>query len=473
VTEEAGARDRPVARSPREQALIEGPIAPTLVRFALPLLATNLLHALTGTWAALWVSRELGEYALTAVANTTIFMWMVMGAVMGLGTSAGVAIGQSLGAGDRQGIRRVVGTTVSTAFGFGLVMAALGWILTPTLLQGMRMPQESLADGITYMRWVCMTMPTFFVYVVMLMMLRGTGDARTPFRFNLVWIGLTLILTPLMIAGSGRLPGLGIAGAAIAGWSAHVIALVAMVLTLMRKRSPIALRGPQLRHLIPHWPLVNRMARRGAPMALESVLVQGAYFVLLGLVNRHGADTAAAYSAAAQLWGYVQMPASAVASSMTAMAAMNIGAQLWPRVERIAWRGCIVGVSLTSLATVVVYLLEDVLLGLFVPRGGEMLAQAREINAIVLWGWIALGITSSLCAVVRANSAMMAPTLIFAVTMWIFRVPCALALEPWLHEAAIWWSFPAGTLSSALLAWAYYRWGRWRENRLMMAGIKR
>jgi Na+-driven multidrug efflux pump len=67
----------------------------------------------------------------------------------------------------------------------------------------------------------------------------------------------------------------------------------------------------------------------------------------------------------------------------------------------------------------------------------------------------------------RSNAAMLAPTLIYGITMWVVRVPFAKALEPSLGEAAIWWSFPMGTANSALLAWAYYRWGGWRNNRLV------
>jgi Na+-driven multidrug efflux pump len=38
-----------------------------------------------------------------------------------------------------------------------------------------------------------------------------------------------------------------------------------------------------------------------------------------------------------------------------------------------------------------------------------------------------------------------------------------------LREDAIWWSFPVGTISSALLAYGYYRWGGWRANKPMLA----
>ncbi len=103
-----------------------GPIAPTLARFALPLLVTNLLHSLTGTWGAIWVGRSLGADALTAVATATVLMYMVMGSAMGIGTAAGVAIGQSLGARDLTAVKRVVGCAIAFVGGLSLVLAGLG-----------------------------------------------------------------------------------------------------------------------------------------------------------------------------------------------------------------------------------------------------------------------------------------------------------------------------------------------------------
>jgi Na+-driven multidrug efflux pump len=335
----------------------------------------------------------------------------------------------------------------------------------------MHVPESGRDAAITYLRLICLQMPSMFIYIVMMMTLRGTGDARTPFRFTLLWIGLGLALSPILLTGAFGLPRLGIAGVAIGALLANALALLALVVTLYRRDVPIALRGADLRHFVPDLRLLWLLMKRAAPMALESFIVQGSYFVLLSMVNEHGAMTAAAYSGAAQLWSYVQMPSQAVASSMAAMAAMNIGAARWPRVEAIALKGCALGVAVTTLAALLIYALGDRPLLLFLPQGGETLEKARGINAIVVWGWIAVSITSGLAAVVRANSAMIAPTLIFAITMWVFRVPFAMALEPTLGEAAIWWSFPVGTISSALLAWGYFRWGGWRDNPLMMSRV--
>lgn len=453
-----------------DRRLTEGPIAATLARFSLPLLTTNFMHSLAGTWSAIWVSHALGADALTAVGNANIFMYMMMGAVTGVGLAAGIAIGQARGLGDVEAIKRIVGTAIAFVLGMSMLIGAIGYGHTGQILDLIHTPDSARADAQTFLKLTCVSMPSIFTFIFMLMMLRGSGDARTPFRFTVLWIALALVLSPMLITGSAGLPRLGIAGAALGNLIANALSLVAMVAYVYHRNLPVALRGRALRHLWPQWSLLAMLVRRGVPMAIEAFVVQGSYFVLLAMVNAHGAVTASAYSAAAQLWAYVQMPALALASSMAAMAAINIGAGQWARVERIALVGCCLSGVMTLLCTALVYAAGDAPLRLFLPAGGPALEIARDINHIVLWGWIAMCVTSSLCAIVRANAAMLAPTLIFAVTMWVIRVPFAKALHPWLGAEAIWWSFPAGAISSALLAFLYYRHGRWRSNRLLVGG---
>jgi Na+-driven multidrug efflux pump len=213
------------------------------------------------------------------------------------------------------------------------------------------------------------------------------------------------------------------------------------------------------------------LVKRGLPMAAESIIVQGAYFTLLAMVNAYGAATAAAYAASAQLWAFVQLPSNALAAAMSAMAAMNIGAGRWDRVDQIARRGCVLSFAIASTVTAAMLAAGTLPLQLFVPRDAVVLEAALHINHIVLWGWTALSVTMGLFALMRANGAMLAPTLIFAATMWAGRVPFAHALQPWLGADAIWWSFPFGSVLSAGVAWAWYRRGSWRKNRPMLAPL--
>ncbi len=450
---------------------IDGPVTPTLLRFALPLLLTNFLHSLSGTWGAIWVGQVLGPNALTAVATANVILLMMMGAVMGMGTAAAVAIGQSLGAGDLPAVKRVVGSAVGFVIAFSLLVAAAVWALTPSIVGWMGTPEAARGFTITHLRFTCLAMPSIFTYLVMMMMMRGAGDAHTPFKFTLLWIGLSMVLGPLLLTGAFGFPRLGIAGLGVGGLLANATALGALVGYVYLRRSPIALHGEDIRHLRPDPVLLRLLIQRGVPMAMETLVVQGSYFTLLALVNQHGAATAAAYAGAAQLWSYVQMPANALAGSMSAMAAMNIGAGRWDRVDRIAWRGCALSFGISLAATAAMYALGDLPLRLFIPAGGEVLATAWHINLIALWGWIALSASMGLFAIMRANGAMLPPMLIFGLTMWLLRVPFAELLQPVLGADAIWWSFPFGSVCAAAMALAWYRRGSWRQGRLLLAGL--
>ena len=452
-------------RALNTQKLIDGPISASLAKFALPLLVTSLLHSLVGTWAAIWVSRVLDPNALTAVVTANVFMYMMLGTAMGIGTSSGVAVGQSLGANDPKAVRRVVGTSLSMVLGLACLFAAVGWFFTPNILDLMGTPTAARGYADIHLRYTCLTIPSLFTYIVMMMMLRGSGDSKTPFRFTLIWIGLSLVLIPTLLTGSFGFPKLGMAGVAIGTLLANTTALLALVSYVYVKRLPIALHGEDIRLLRPDPVLFGLLFRRGLPMAFESLIVQGAYFVLLAMVNAYGASTAAAYAGAAQLWTYVQMPANALSSSMASMVAINIGARRWDRVEQIALRGSLLAFSVSTALALLIYALGDLPLSLFIPMGSPEMAEARAINNIVLWGWIALSVSLGIFGVVRGNAAMLAPTIIFALTMWIFRVPFAVFLQPFLGAKAIWWSFPFGSVCAAIMAFGYYRWGGWRTKR--------
>jgi len=446
------------------RGLTNGPITPTLIRFSLPLFLTILLHNIAGTWNAIWVSHVLGPSELIAVVNANVLLGILMSLVTGFGVAAGIFVGQSIGAEDLLTARRVVGTSVTFAAGAGTAIAIIGVSAVQLIVDLLQMPDEARENSIIFFRIVCLSMPTLFVFIFTTMILRSWGDAKTPSIFSAVWICLGLILSPILLTGTFGLPRFGIAGAALSGWIANAVALIALLFYIYRKNLPLALRGDELRYLRPDPKILLQMMKRAIPSSAESVIVQGSFFVLLSLVNAYGLMTAAGYSAAAQLWGYVLLPTFAITASMSTMAAQNIGAQQWGRVNKIALQGCILSISMTAAIAFFVYALGEVPLRLFLPDGGEALDTARAINEVVLWSWPIVAVTFGLFAIVRANGVMLPSAIIFAITMWGLRVPFATLLQPQLGASAIWWSFPLGSLASAVLAFAYYRWGGWRRH---------
>jgi len=450
-------------------ALTEGPLARTMFFFTLPILASNVLQSLNGSVNAIWVGHYLGEAALTAtsVANTILFFLLAL--VFGIGMAATILVGQSMGAKDVAQAKRVVGTSATFFVSVSIVIALCGGIATGPLLAYMHTPPDALPFATDYLRVLFAAVPFMFLTTFVMMVLRGAGDARTPFQFLVLAVLLDIALNPLLIFGAGPIPRLGIAGSATATLIAQVVSLAALLVHLYRRGDPLWLRGAERAYLVPQRRLLLALVAKGLPMGLQMIVLSGSGIVMIGLVNRFGSQTTAAYGAAMQLWNYVMMPALAVGMAASSVAAQNVGAGRWDRVRRTALIGVAFNCAMTGALVVVLYLFNRAALSLFLPADSAALAIAGHVNAIVVWSFVLFGISMVLGGVVRATGAAVPPLVVLFVSLWLIRMPFAFSLLERYGADAIWWSFPVGAAVSAVLMALYYRFGNWKHARMLPA----
>src|SRR3546814_14701931 len=118
---------RQTARGIGQLDLTGGPIAKTLILFALPTLASNILQTLSSSVNSIWVGQFLGERALAATANANIIMFLMFATFFGFGMAAPVLIGQSGGPGAVHAARRAGGGASGLALLSPVVIAVPGW----------------------------------------------------------------------------------------------------------------------------------------------------------------------------------------------------------------------------------------------------------------------------------------------------------------------------------------------------------
>jgi putative MATE family efflux protein len=451
------------------QALTEGPITKTLLVFSLPMLGGNVLQALNGTVNQFFVSHTpgLGVTAITALNNANTIMMLLMGSVFGVGMSANILIAQAVGARDLAMAKKVMGTTIGFFFVLSVGLALFGWHFTPFILSLMHTPQAARDEAITYLRIIFMAMPFLFFFIFFQMAQRGAGDSRTPFLFMLLAVVLEAGLNPCLIRGLGPFPKLGIAGSATATFIGQGVAVTALVIYLYFKRSILMLRFREIHLLKPDMRILRSLLFKGAPMGIQMFVMSSAAIVMLGFVNSYGALTAAAYAGASQVWAYVQMPGMAIGGSVSSMAAQNIGAGRWDRVNHIALSGVVSGSIVTGVIAAAIYLLGPLSLYFVLPAGSPAIPAAVHINQMVLWAFVLFNATFALSGVVRATGAMVVPLIILTVSMVVIRIPFAITLMPHLGSEAIWWSFPLGTITASSLTTLYFLFGKWREARML------
>jgi putative MATE family efflux protein len=452
---------------PRQRNLTEGPIARTLFVFALPILAGNVLQSLNGSVNAIWVGHYLGEQALTATANANNILFFLIGAVFGVGMAATILVGQAMGRHDIAQAKRVIGTSATFFIGVSILIAAIGLPLARHVLLWMSTPAAALPLAVSYLRIIFIAVPFLYCFAFLSAILRGAGDTRTPFVFLLLVVVLDIIGNPLLIFGIGPLPKLGIAGAATATLIANIVSLSAMLAWLRHKRHPLWINRHERGLYKPDMGILRALIVKGVPMGLQMILISLAMIAMISMVNAHGIDSAAAYGAALQLWTYIQMPAMAIGAACSSMAAQNVGAQRWDRVGAITRSGVMFNFLLTGALILPIIVFDHSTLALFLPEGSGSLAIARHLNHIAVWSFLFFGVTFVVSGVVRATGAVIPPLLILGAALWAVRIPFAVLLQPRFGIDAIWWSFPASSICAMAMSLAYYRWGRWREARML------
>ncbi|WP_416194959.1 MATE family efflux transporter [Sphingopyxis sp.] len=443
--------------------LTDGPIARTLILFALPTLASNVLQTISGSVNSIWVGHFLGESALAATANANIIMFLMFATFFGFGMAATVLIGQSIGRGDVDAARRATGGIVGMALIFSLVIAIAGWFGSDALLRLLKTPDEAFGLAHDYLRVIFIAVPASMAMVTLMMASRGAGDAVTPLRFMILSVAIDIVLNPILILGLGPVPRLGIAGSALATAIAGTVSLAAMMGWFYARDHVLRLRGAELAYLLPKWSELRFIVTKGVPMGAQMLVISSAGLVMVGLVNREGLVTSAAYAATLQLWSYIQMPALAVGAAVSAMAAQNIGAARWDRVGTVTNSGIAINLAMTGVLITLLLLFDRAALSLFLDKESPAIEVARHIQHIASWTFLPFGTTIVLIGTLRANGSVIPPLIILALSMFPIRLGLYYASYPVLGGDAIWWSFLASSFCALIMAWAIYRRGHWRR----------
>ncbi len=452
-------------------ALTEGAIGKTLFLFTLPILVGNVLQSLNGSVNAIWIGHGLGEAALAAASNANTILFFLLGAVFGVGMAATILIGQSIGANNMDQAKRAVGTSLVFFVVMSAVICTAGLSLAEPLMEWMRMPIEAKPLAIAYLRVIFLAIPFIYLLTFIGMSLRGAGDARTPFVFLVVNVVLDIVLNPLFIFGWGPIPRMGIAGSATATLIATVLSLIGVIVFLYRSKHFLRIRADELHYLKIDPVILKSLISKGLPMGLQMIVMSMSMLAMISLVNSFGAHTTAAYGACFQLWNYIQMPSIAVGMAASSMAAQNVGAGLWDRVGKVAMTGLFYNVLLTGSLVLIVYLFNRGALGLFLPGDGGAIEIAQHINHIAVWSFVLFGVSFVLAGVVRSTGAVIPPLIILVVSLWIVRIPFAYTYVHYWGADAIWWSFPIGSSVSMVLSALYYRYGGWRNARMLATPV--
>ena len=436
------------------EPMTSGSIWKRMILFALPLMLGNLFQQMYNTVDSLIVGRFVGSSALAAVSSSGSLIGMLIGLLSGISSGAGVIVARHFGAGDREGLHRTVHTIVAFGLAAGVVMTAVGVLLSPQILMWMGTPESVMSESVTYLRIYFCGSLAVMMYNVFVGILQAVGDGRHPLYYliasSVVNLGLDLLFIQAFDAGVG--------GAALATVISQVVSALLCLIQLMRTKEDYRL---ELRSIRFERDILGQIVRVGQPSGVQNSIIAFANVIVQSNVNAFGEMAMAGYGAYAKIEGFGFLPINSFTLALTTFVGQNLGATQYERTKKGARFGILMTVTLAEAIGVLVFLFAPQLIALFDPTPEVVAFGVGKARTAALF-YCLLAYAHSVAAVLRGAGKAVIPMAIMIAIWCGVRVAFLSITIPLTHSIQmVYWVYPlTWALSSVFFFW-YYHHGNW------------
>lgn len=344
-----------------QKNLTEGSLVKNLVAFSLPYLLSCFLQTFYGL-ADLFIAGQFnGAATISAVSIGSQVTHMLTVIIAGLAMGTTITISQAVGAKNRKRAATAIGNTVVIFFVFA-VIATFGLLIgTNGIIAILSTPSEAVDQTRQYLMICFAGVPFITAYNVISSVFRGLGDSKSPMYFVAAAGVLNIILDYALIG----MFHMGAAGAAIATVASQAISVVIAVFAL--RKFELGVQSTRKDFKVQK-PVFGMILKIGIPIAAQDGFIQVSFLIITAIANGRGVTAAAGVGIVEKIISFLFLVNSAMLSSVSAIAAQNIGAGKRNQAKKVLYYGILISVSFGVFATIICELFTTPIIGLFVKN---------------------------------------------------------------------------------------------------------
>ena len=362
--------------SKNKNSFFEGPILPTLMKFALPILLTLFIQALYGA-VDLWAVGRFAEAAdISAVSTGSQTMFIITGTITGLSMGVTILLGQLMGNQDKKGCANTFCTSIEIFIILGICLTILMMIFAPNIAILMNAPETALKKTTDYIL-ICSCGTLFIVgYNLLSGIFKGLGNSKEPLLFATIACIFNIIGDVVLI----KFFHLGTIGAAIATISAQAISVI-LSIRIVKKTLPFNVSKE-------NWKFNKKYGKQiiklGSPIAFQDMCNELSFLIIIGIVNNLGVTSSAGVGIAERLVMFILLIPMAYMSSISAYVAQNIGAKKYKRAEKSMWLGMATATFFGGVISYISFFHGDLLSSIFSSDTEVIMKSAEFLKATAI-----------------------------------------------------------------------------------------
>lgn len=430
--------------------LTEGKISRSLLLFALPMMAGNLLQQFYNIADTLIVGRVLGSNALAAVGSAYTLMTFLTSIFLGLSMGSGALFSIYKGKNDQDSLRNAIVHAFALIMAVTVLLNVLVYIGIDPILHFLRVPDE-VWDGMkAYLLVIFAGIIATSLYNYFSCLLRALGNSTIPLVFLAVSAVLNIGLDLLFVA---VLPW-GIRGAALATVIAQYVSGIGITLYVLLKCRDLL---PSREDLQFNRQILGEIGNLSSMTCVQQSVMNFGILMVQGLVNSFGPVIMAAFAATVKIDTFAYLPVQDFGNSYSTFIAQNYGAGKKDRIRKGTRESFLISFLFCIVISAVVCIFAAPLMRIFVSAK-ETAVIASGVRYLRIEGAFYCGI-GCLFLLYGYYRAVKKPgmSVILTVISLGTRVALAYILSAYIGETGIWMAIPIGWVLADVTGLAYMK----------------
>lgn len=430
--------------------LTEGKISRSLLLFALPMMAGNLLQQFYNIADTLIVGRVLGSNALAAVGSAYTLMTFLTSIFLGLSMGSGALFSIYKGKNDQDSLRNAIVHAFALIMAVTVLLNVLVYIGIDPILHFLRVPDE-VWDGMkAYLLVIFAGIIATSLYNYFSCLLRALGNSTIPLVFLAVSAVLNIGLDLLFVA---VLPW-GIRGAALATVIAQYVSGIGITLYVLLKCRDLL---PSREDLQFNRQILGEIGNLSSMTCVQQSVMNFGILMVQGLVNSFGPVVMAAFAAAVKIDTFAYLPVQDFGNAYSTFIAQNYGAGKKDRICKGTRESFLISFLFCIVISAVVCIFAAPLMRIFVSAK-ETAVIASGVRYLRIEGAFYCGI-GCLFLLYGYYRAVKKPgmSVILTVISLGTRVALAYILSAYIGETGIWMAIPIGWVLADITGLVYMK----------------
>jgi len=456
----------PAVKPRYDRSIVEGPLASAVWKIAWPTMLTNIIGGLQGIVDHVLVGHLVGFTGNAAIGVGWQIVLIVIVFITSLFTGMSVLVARFAGAGDEDKVNRVVYQAFLTAVGLAfLVMAPLGYVLSPWLLDFVNADPSVKAEALPFVRIMFLFSGGMLLFFMLSGALRSAGDARTPMVLGIVMTVLNLVLNIVFIRGLGPIPAYGTTGSAIGTVLASGLVSGYAIVKLWRGGWVVQFPRGLGR---PDWTIIRSLFRFGLPTGVQGIAMNiGGLFMMafIGSLAQSAAAQAAFAVSYTQLFSLITWTSIGLMGAAAAVAGQNLGAGHPDRADQsvhIAARFGFVGAAIIGAFFL---FLPRQLLAMFGMNEPVVVEIGTQLLRVLSLSGLFIAVALTYTGGLQGTGDTKSPLYISIVSQVMIPLGICFVIQRTgtLQPLHIWVAILVGHATRCLLSVLRFNQGKWRE----------